>query len=1412
MSLIKIKPSNIETTGVTAGSYTSANITVNEQGQVTSASNGTGGGGGSGLQHTTYTYTANGSTTTFAAASGITANTVLVLIDGITQVPTSDYTVSGSDVIFTSAPPANSAIQIRVLGDVVASGVGGPKIASIQVTDSSYSVLDDTAVNVSGGYIKLIGTGFVTGCQVVVGTLVATSVTFISSTEVRAQIPAQAAGTYTVYLTNSDGGVAIRVNAVNYSSTPTWTTTSPLPGSLKNTSISVQLMATSNSTVTYSLASGSTLPSGLTLSSSGLITGTTPNIANETTYNFTIVATDQENQDTPQAFQVTITVNDPYFEYVTLLLNNQTNNVLTDSSTNNFSLTAVGDARASNFSPYVTGWSAYFDGTGDYLSAASNAAFAFGTSNFTIEAWIFPTSTTSYRTIFTSRGTAANAVFFGLDNGTLFPVLFTSAAVVTSSVAVSLNAWNHVALVRNSGTSTIYVNGVSGGSASNTTDYTATNCLIGIESAQYPWFGYISNLRIVKGVAVYTGAFTPPTAPLAATQSAGTNISAITGTQTSLLTCQSNRFLDASTNNFAITKNGDTTVTTFNPFGITNTGTSGSAYFDGTGDYCTTPGNAAFALGTGDFCLETWIYPNSISTGTFDRIMATSDYNGTGFDWTLNNASSSLYVAGTAYSISNLVIKSWNHLVYTRSGGVLRGFLNGNLAVYNASATGNVTSTGELRIGYGYSGTSYNGHISNLRIVKGSVPVAYQTSATTTNTSVFSPPTELIAAVTGTQLLTLQYKQPHNNHSFQDSSTNNHLITRSGNTTQGTFSPFSQTGWGNYFDGSGDYLALSSPAVPASTSDFTLEGWFNVSNYSATRNIFTQNQTGASSDGRIIVNITTAGILNATIGGTNLPGTLNTTTTITTNVWHHFALVRSSNTFTLYLNGVSEVTGSGTGTIANQNSYIGSNLTQSVYFLGSLSNIRVVASAVYTSNFTPPTAPLTAISGTSLLTCQSNRFIDNSSNNFAITVNGNTSVQAFSPFNPTASWSAATHGGSGYFDGSGDYLTVPDNVALRFGTGDFDIEFWYNGIVGPTNSQFVISKFTAGSFPSQMAYVVAVVRNDHPTNPRGISVYLGSTSFLVGSGNIQDNTWYHIAVTRESGSVKVFINGTQVGTTQTITNDITNTSTLFIGASNDASSLVTGYVSNVRIVKGSAVYTGNFTPPSLLPLTSAGSTSAASYPSTTNVNTSFASSATSLLLNFTNAGILDAAGKNDLETVGNAQISTTQSKWGGSSISVSSGNYLTAPSNVLLPFNTGDFTIEFWAYWTGGAFSTYATVIDTRNGSFAGGLAIAANITTGAWYVSIAAQEILSTTAAAASWQHVAVTRQGTSLKLFVNGTQAGLTYTSSDNFSNTTLRVGVRPDNQYPWNGYIQDLRITRGYARYTSNFTPPTQAFQTL
>jgi hypothetical protein len=93
---------------------------------------------------------------------------------------------------------------------------GGPKISSILVTDSSYVTIGGN-VSTAGGYIKTIGTGFVTGCTVVVNSNIATSVTFVSSTEVRAQLPATVAGSYFIYLTNPDGGVALKINGITFS-------------------------------------------------------------------------------------------------------------------------------------------------------------------------------------------------------------------------------------------------------------------------------------------------------------------------------------------------------------------------------------------------------------------------------------------------------------------------------------------------------------------------------------------------------------------------------------------------------------------------------------------------------------------------------------------------------------------------------------------------------------------------------------------------------------------------------------------------------------------------------------------------------------------------------------------------------------------------------------------------------------------------------------------------------------------------------------------------------------------------------------------------------------------------------------------------------------------------------------------
>lgn len=226
-----------------------------------------------------------------------------------------DLYLSGNSIILGAATltstgsainlPAGSTVggqNVATSGDV--STGGGPKITNLQVTDNSYTVLDDTAVDTAGGYIRITGTGFAAGCQVLINNIPATSTTFVSATEVRAQVPATAAGTYVVYLVNADGGVAIRVNGITFSATPSWVTGSALAGDV-DSAISIQLSATS--ATTYTLQAGSTLPTGLTLSASGLISGTVTGLENDTSYSFTVVATDAENQDSPRTFTITIT-------------------------------------------------------------------------------------------------------------------------------------------------------------------------------------------------------------------------------------------------------------------------------------------------------------------------------------------------------------------------------------------------------------------------------------------------------------------------------------------------------------------------------------------------------------------------------------------------------------------------------------------------------------------------------------------------------------------------------------------------------------------------------------------------------------------------------------------------------------------------------------------------------------------------------------------------------------------------------------------------------------------------------------------------------------------------------------------------------------------------------------------------
>jgi hypothetical protein len=181
---------------------------------------------------------------------------------------------------------------------------------------------------------------------------------------------------------------------------------------------------------------------------------------------------------------------------------------------------------------------------------------------------------------------------------------------------------------------------------------------------------------------------------------------------------------------------------------------------------------------------------------------------------------------------------------------------------------------------------------------------------------------------------------------------------------------------------------------------------------------------------------------------------------------------------------------------------------------------------------------------------------------------------------------------------------------------------------------------------------------------------------------------------------------------------------------------------------------------------------------------------------------------NDLETVGNAQISTSVKKFGTGSMAFDgTGDYLRTNG---LAVGAGDFTVECWIY--------PSSLSGSNQGVFSVGTTDVAEAfaiyTTATGTINLYASnnERINSSAgviATGNWYHVALTRSGTTIKLFLNGTQVGSSYTSSQNFSSTTINVGWGYGGFVQFNGYIDDLRITKGYARYTSNFTPPTAAF---
>ena len=638
-----------------------------------------------------------------------------------------------------------------------------------------------------------------------------------------------------------------------------------------------------------------------------------------------------------------------------------------------------------------------------------------------------------------------------------------------------------------------------------------------------------------------------------------------------------------------------------------------------------------------------------------------------------------------------------------------------------------------------------------------------------------------------------------NNSTFLDSSSESHTVTP-GSTppTQGSFSPFSaeEGKWSASFAGgaagdSSDYLSIpTSDDFAFGTGDFTIEMW--VFRTTTGMNFVYEARDGGNAN-RILIYFNTSNQLVVSAGGTKTDSE-----TFPTGEWVHIALVRSGTTGYLFKNGDQRQT----WTIASDYSflkpdstlYIGTtNYLNNYWFGGFISNLRVLkGTALYTgSSYTVPTAPLTAVTNTKLLICCSNRLRDKSTSAHAITAVNGASIKPFSPFNPSEAYSASVKGGSAnFFQLSTSKLDVTDASDFDFGTGDFTVEAW----VYPTKD------LLGGGVP------FALMLNGKGNNfyfgwttysSAGLVIYGGTGVGSIYSGSTdhvpQKYAWSHIVYQNTSGNFNFYLNGTRVCNVAN-SGSFPDVTGVTVGVSDHYGSYYMGaHVSDLRVVKGSNVYSN------------ASTLTVPTAPLTSVTNTK-------LLLNFTNSVFFDSTGKTNARFFSSAfglvRSKTGQKKFGTASAQwTGTGAYLRLNQSLepnLIPVGGGDFTIEFQLRLTN--VTSTQVIIDFRHNANSN-TAPAIYISSGFKFYA-GSSEITIGTLSTNTWHHIALVRNGSTITSYIDGT-AGGTESNTNNLTTEELTIGSNWDGDYRLIGYMDELRITVGKARYTSNFTAPTEAF---
>lgn len=1070
--------------------------------------------------------------------------------------------------------------------------------------------------------------------------------------------------------------------------------------------------------------------------------------------------------------------------------------------------------------------------TNAWIQFPHSQDFQFGYDNFTIEFWAMLTSFTAtsqsilhLRTndgfgpwVINYNQTAGKMCFFLSNSG-----VSAWAATLTTDFAPTLGTWFHAAVVRNGNTITFYIDGVSRGSVTFTdsvaysTSHAQYHCLtIGASSSNTEYLsGYLQDIRITKGIARYTSTFTPPS-----------QIPAVTPVGAPLITDD--------VNGACWTNSEVTYQSTGGPFN------GPCMYFNGA-SYIETPSSSSFDIfdGTSEATLELWFKTDKAAApdGGGNRTMVLLSNQGTSlaannWNFLISGNSSATGILGINlefYDISSIAVNktvlpvkpriapgTWNHLAITRENafGPIKIYLNGKQEDTSQSQIGNLlrqVAGNPIRFGMSQL-TSYNryfiGWMTDIRVTR---KCRYFGNFTPSTTGIVSG--EEFAYDTSLLMHFNDYgKTPEFCRTIDFK---NHTITATGTPLSQAASPFNQ-GASLFFNGTSDYLTYTYDSrFDLSTGDFTIEYWIKPGSVTSNQvHVSLRNPT--SFNGIWIGQYTpNQNKIVAWVGDSNTSGwevAIAGTTVLKIGVWYHVAFVRSANLFSLFVNGVLQgsTTWAGSIYINSANVLIGST-PSSDYLNGSIDDLRITKGvARYSDPMTAPSAPLP----------------------FGPADPQWANVSLFSNFDPTdyfvdsSAWHPFTSKGyavlssdqskfgakSAYFGGTG-VITTPHKDDLHL-PGDFTIEGWIYPTV--TNvDQWILTKAEAfgGSYPPYTIKMLSA----------GTIQFLAYSADNSGNGIVSatfgtptGNAWNHFAVVRFKDKWYGYLNGVGTLLATTATNPYNNTTNgLAIGGDwiGYQGRGFTGYIDEVRIIKGVAKYWADFSVPTKeFDFTGFGDSIGMAYPG--------------FHCHFNGTSFVDERGA-AITANGNAVISTTQSKFGGTSgYFDGTGDYIEMPNSSVFDIGSGDFTIECWIYPTAGpqlwAGAYWAVIIakDSSSGlayrSFwlrmggvdgtAYGYLQLALTPDGTNFENITKSFSFSLN----TWYHIAAVRKGSTYELFVNGNSIGTgTASLSAQTSTSTIRIGRDGWGYGDFTGYIDEFRFTKGFARYTKSFTPASIPF---